>query len=234
MSTSDPERQGAPGASAHARAAAIRRRREQRAAQRSTPARVVRLLSGPTAAEKRSAAAERRWSVGAKGEEMMAAEIARRCPQVAVLHDLRVPGTRANIDHVAIAPTGVFVIDTKRYRGRIRVRSTLFSGQRLIIAGRDKTKLVEGLQRQVELIREILADGGLGDVAVHGCLGFVRPDGLLGDVGLPMLRVLQIDGCPLYDSRRLCKRLAAQGPLTSEVAEALHGLLQSRLGRRRR
>jgi hypothetical protein len=32
-----------------------------------------------------------------------------------------VPGSKANIDHVVIGPPGVFVIDTKNYRGRLRL-----------------------------------------------------------------------------------------------------------------
>jgi hypothetical protein len=39
----------------------------------------------------------------------------------AVLHDLVVPGNRANLDHVVIGPGGVFVIDSKQYRGRLQV-----------------------------------------------------------------------------------------------------------------
>jgi Nuclease-related domain len=39
----------------------------------------------------------------------------------AVLHDLAVPGSRANIDHLVIGPGGVFVIDSKQYRGRLRL-----------------------------------------------------------------------------------------------------------------
>jgi hypothetical protein len=39
----------------------------------------------------------------------------------AVLHDLAVPGSRANIDHLVVGPGGVFVIDSKQYRGRLRL-----------------------------------------------------------------------------------------------------------------
>ena len=39
----------------------------------------------------------------------------------AVLHDLAVPGSRANIDHLVIGPGGVFVIDSKQYRGRLEL-----------------------------------------------------------------------------------------------------------------
>jgi hypothetical protein len=37
-----------------------------------------------------------------------------------VFHDLAVPGSPANVDHLVIGPTGVFVIDSKRWRGRVR------------------------------------------------------------------------------------------------------------------
>jgi hypothetical protein len=39
----------------------------------------------------------------------------------AVLHDLAVPGSRANIDHLVVGPGGVFVIDSKHYRGRLQL-----------------------------------------------------------------------------------------------------------------
>jgi Nuclease-related domain len=37
------------------------------------------------------------------------------------LHDLAVPRSRANLDHLAIGPGGVFVIDSKQYRGRLHL-----------------------------------------------------------------------------------------------------------------
>jgi hypothetical protein len=39
----------------------------------------------------------------------------------AVLHDLAVPGSRANLDHLIIGPGGVFAIDSKQYRGRLQL-----------------------------------------------------------------------------------------------------------------
>jgi hypothetical protein len=39
----------------------------------------------------------------------------------AVLHDLALPGSRANIDHLVIGPGGMFVIDSKHYRGRLQL-----------------------------------------------------------------------------------------------------------------
>jgi hypothetical protein len=37
------------------------------------------------------------------------------------LHDRRMPCSQANIDHIVLVPSGVWVIDSKRVRGRIRV-----------------------------------------------------------------------------------------------------------------
>jgi hypothetical protein len=38
-----------------------------------------------------------------------------------VLHDLQVPGSQANLDHLAVGPAGVFVIDSKYYRGALQL-----------------------------------------------------------------------------------------------------------------
>jgi hypothetical protein len=38
-----------------------------------------------------------------------------------VLHDLALPGSQANLNHLVIGPGGVFVIDSKQYRGRLQL-----------------------------------------------------------------------------------------------------------------
>ena len=66
----------------------------------------------------------RAWRRGAVGERRTARLLAGlERHGWAVLHDLAVPvpGSRANIDHLAIGPGGVFVIDSKQYRGRLRL-----------------------------------------------------------------------------------------------------------------
>jgi hypothetical protein len=57
------------------------------------------------------------WRRGAAGER----RIARLLSHLerhgwAVLHDLAIPGSSANLDHLVIGPGGVFVIDSKQYR----------------------------------------------------------------------------------------------------------------------
>lgn len=64
---------------------------------------------------------DERWLRGAAGERATA-QILQSLPprRWAVFHDLAVPGSRANIDHLVVGPTGVWVVDSKTTRGRVR------------------------------------------------------------------------------------------------------------------
>jgi hypothetical protein len=62
------------------------------------------------------------WRRGAAGERRTARLLSQLERQGwAVLHDLAVPGSQANLDHLVIGPGGVFVIDSKQYRGRLQL-----------------------------------------------------------------------------------------------------------------
>lgn len=63
-----------------------------------------------------------------------------------ILHDRKIPGTVANIDHIVIGPTGVWVVETKNYGGKVRVRD----GE-LRVNGRRR----QGVRAEVE--REVAA-----------------------------------------------------------------------------
>lgn len=169
----------------------------------------------------------RSWETGAAGEEVLAASLARRCPDVVVLHDRRMPSSRANIDHLAIAPSGVHVIDAKRYRGKIEVRKPLFGKPKLIIAGRGQAKLVESLARQVDAVRATLAEIA-PDTPVHGCFCFINPAGPLAASDLPWLRTLSIDGYALFYPRKLAKSLNRPGPLDEAKATRIAHELTTR------
>jgi hypothetical protein len=62
-----------------------------------------------------------RWIRGSVGERATAA-VLERLPERkwVVTHDLALPGHRANIDHLVIGPTGVWVVDTKTTRAEVR------------------------------------------------------------------------------------------------------------------
>lgn len=167
---------------------------------------------------------ETAWARGAEGESAVAAALARGCPSgVILLHDRLAPRRqRANIDHIAVAPSGVWVIDTKRYRGKAAVTSPLFGKPALVIGGRDQTKLVGAVRAQAAGIEKLLASAGF-TVGVTPALCFV-------DTELPLLGLPPIDGVSLSGRRGLVKRLNAPGRCSAEdvrsIAAALDGELR--------
>jgi len=121
------------------------------------------------------------WAAGARGEETVGRFLETlRAEGMAVLHDRRIPGSKANIDHIVISPAGVFVVDPKNYRGKVEQRDVggLFrTDLRLFVGGRDKTKLVKGMDRQVAAVRAALAkDEKWRDVPVTPVLLFISAE----------------------------------------------------------
>lgn len=81
------------------------------------------------------------WQTGAAGEVAVGSMLDRlACSELRPMHDRGIPRSRANIDHIVICPTGVYVIDAKRYRGRpaLRVEGGLLRPrvELLTVAGR--------------------------------------------------------------------------------------------------
>lgn len=91
-----------------------------------------------------------RWDVGAGAEERVARRL-DELPGIGVLHDRVVPARdRAHLDHVVVTGSGILVVDTRSYRGRVDV-----SRSKLRVGGRDQTKLVRAVLQQVEGVRRI-------------------------------------------------------------------------------
>jgi hypothetical protein len=68
----------------------------------------------------RSSQQARSWQRGAHGERHTARLLRRLARDgFVVFHDLAVPDSDANVDHLAIGPTGVFVIDSKQWTGSV-------------------------------------------------------------------------------------------------------------------
>ena len=63
-----------------------------------------------------------------------------------VLHDLAIPGSKANIDHILITPKAVFVIDAKNYTGLVKVSAGKDGVKKLRVGGRDQTPLAGKLK----------------------------------------------------------------------------------------
>ena len=121
--------------------ASAQREHDRRAAKReaATRERFGRRLGGVILALTYEPQSTRAWAKGARGEQELAAAL-DGLPDVVVLNDRRVPGTLGNIDHLVIAPAGLFVVDAKRYDGHLRIRDRggLFrTDERLYVGGRD-------------------------------------------------------------------------------------------------
>ncbi len=96
-----------------------------------------------------------------------------------VLDDRKVPGSRTHIDHIVIAPSGVWVVDANEYDGRVERRDIggwFKMDERLYVAGKDRTNLVDGIDRQVVAVESVLAKHGLDLVPVHAALCFVNSE----------------------------------------------------------
>jgi hypothetical protein len=161
------------------------------------------------------------WKKGAEGEARVAARLTELLDGggVRLLHDRRMPGSRsANIDHIAVGPGGLTVIDTKNYRGKVRVERAggLLSERRdvLKIGGRDKTKLIAGVERQIAAVRTVL-DEQKYPIGIRGALCFADID------GLPLLRHLTVRGVIVDGPRTTAKLASRPGTLTTVQVDAL-------------
>lgn len=135
------------------------------------------------------------WRNGAIGEQRLAAFLERELAGEAILiHDRRIPGRSSNIDHIAVGPSGVWVIDAKRYTGKIEKRDVggwLKTDLRVYVNGRDRTKLVKAVPKQVETVRAALAlAAALADVPVRGTVCFTDSDWGFLNLG----KAFEIDG----------------------------------------
>jgi Nuclease-related domain len=63
----------------------------------------------------------RTWQRGAHGERHTARLLNRLVRDgYVIFHDLAIPGSPANVDHLVIGPSGVFVIDSKQWSGSVQ------------------------------------------------------------------------------------------------------------------
>lgn len=107
---------------------------------------------------------------GAKGEEWVAHELAFLGPDYSVFNGLRLGGGKQNFDHIVVGPSGVFVIETKNWKGSVEFRDgKLFAG------GREPSRppLKQVKAATAELIG-FLDELGCANVSVHSVLCFLE------------------------------------------------------------
>lgn len=160
------------------------------------------------------------WQIGAAGEmrtgrllETLEADGFR------ILHDRKIPGARsANIDHIVIGPPGIYVVETKSYKGSLQIR-----GNEVFVAGRRKNGWIDEVNREAAAVRTALAD----ELLAHGWT--VAPIICVHRADLPWFRS-EVQGVRIVSGNDLVKRLRKADPVLSAAdVERLAGLASARL-----
>jgi Nuclease-related domain len=129
------------------------------------------------------------WRRGAAGERHTARLLAplERHGWV-ILHDLAVPGSWANLDHLVIGPGGVFVIDSKQYRGRLQLDSAgrLWHGRSAL------APTLRAVNFEADRAAQVLTDPNV----------VVRPIMAVHGAQVPWGKVL-VNGVPVVPAKRL-------------------------------
>ena len=121
---------------------------------------------------------------------------------VRLLHDRRLPGNRANIDHIAVGPGGVTVFAVGRRR---------------------RNRDLSGLELQIEVVRTVLMEERLAHIAVQGAL--CTP----GVAELPPANRLQVGDVVIDGPRRIARLISEGGRLDTAAVEKVASALERRL-----
>jgi hypothetical protein len=169
------------------------------------------------------------WEKGALAEESLGARMADLAARgFAVLHDRRKPGTQFNLDHLVVAPDGVWVVDSKHYKGQLEHRAAgtfLRPASHLYVGGHRRTELVENMGWQVTTVAQALDDLLDGPpVKLHPVLCFVG-------VTMPVWqRPFRIGDVLVTWPTALMRTLVkSTGPLTIAERQAIAGRLATAL-----
>jgi len=157
------------------------------------------------------------FRLGEDGELSICAYLERRTAQgpAVILHDRRMPRGYGNIDLLAVAPSGVFVIDAKNIKGDVRISNPLIGSAKLMVRGRNRSRMIDGLERQVAVVRAAMDDAGHARVPVHGVLCFTaRAD-------FPLLGGTSIRGYRLHHRRALARRVNRRDGLSPDAIAQL-------------
>ncbi len=157
------------------------------------------------------------FGTGAEGERLLAKQLERDVRNGTIfLHSRKI--SHGDIDHLAIAPSGIYVIDAKKYDGRVEGRDVgnwLTTDRRLYVKNRDRSNLVEGMEKQVDAVTRALALYGLDGMAIRPILCFVKSE--WGTFRRP----ISFGTVTCLWPGKLCELLKQPGPLDSVQREQM-------------
>lgn len=161
------------------------------------------------------------FATGAEGEREAAEVLSRKVgDSVLFLYNRRigVGRERGDIDIIAVAPSGVCVIDPKKYVGR-KVRANR-AGDGFLIDGRRRPALATGMRRHLNAMVAGVRSGPVPEAPVFAAYCFIGAD-------LPWRRLV-IDGVPALGLRGTVELLKRPGPLSAEQRTTLRDDLARR------
>lgn len=160
-------------------------RRARRAAERRRDLAANEAAGSAVEAElERLQRQQRNWSQGAEGERQVAAAL-EPLAQFGWLaaHDVHWPGRpQANIDHIAVGPGGVFVIDAKNWNGAVTV-----AGGTLRQNGYSREREIEGAAQAAAAVTALLAPQHRASVRAVICLAGQEQDPMTVTSGVTVI-----------------------------------------------
>jgi hypothetical protein len=142
---------------------------------------------------------------------------------VVVLNDRRIPGSRLHIELVAVSPAGVFVIDSKNYKGLVHTKRLGpmwdLGPHQLHIGKRNCTGSLDSVTKKVDAVRTVLESTAWGSqVPVHPVLCLTRAE--WGYAAAVQVNGVFI-GWPRLVAGRLREPVVMDSPTVREVSQMI-------------
>lgn len=164
----------------------------------------------------------KKYLKGAHGEEIVARELAFLPEGWSVFHGVPRPVSTpggSDFDHIAIGPTGIFVIETKNWKGPVSANGMNVTTGAYTAA---RSPVAQARREAIEL-RKLLGDALPAGAPILGVVCFAS-NGLVSDC-------IKVDFTPLVNVRALRRLLESSAPAEIDpaaaetVSERLRGLL---------
>jgi hypothetical protein len=190
-------------------------------------------VSGPTNTDSPAPPAAtrpptRRWVQRAEGDRRERARLQIiEGEGVVVLNDRRIPGSRASIKLIAVSSGGVFVIDTKGYKGLVHTKRPGPMGDlgphELHVGRRNCTSSVDEVARQMGVVRAALDTTRWGaEVPIHAMLCLTRAE-------WGFASAVEIGGVSIGWPKLVARRVQAAGVMDSPAVQQVSDTIAQQL-----
>ena len=123
------------------------------------------------------------WSIGAQGEEKVAEYLELLNDSYCIIHDVVLPGTTGNIDHIVLGPNGIFVIETKNHKGFITCNRDWWKQRKIGRGGTPYLGKIGSPSKQVKksavLLSEFIQNRFKTNLYINGIVVFANEEAKL-------------------------------------------------------